>query len=74
VEPPVAAIDAMPFSIASRVTIDDGVVPWRSKRITSSPVAYAASSFAGSSAGIPFRPAGEMPRNSRTVAIVLAVY
>ena len=42
--------------------------------MTSSPVRRAAASFAGSSAGIPFRPAGEMPRNSQTVLIVFAVY
>ena len=33
----------------------------------------AASSFFGSSAGMPFMPAGERPRNSSTVDIVLAV-
>ena len=42
--------------------------------MTSSPVRRAASSLAGSSAGMPLRPAGERPMNSMTVDIVLAVY
>ena len=42
--------------------------------MTSSPQRRAASSFAGSSAGIPLRPAGERPMNSMTVLIVFAVY
>ena len=42
--------------------------------MTSSPVRRAASSFFGSSAGMPLRPAGESPMNSRTMLIVLAVY
>ena len=41
--------------------------------MTSSPVRRAASSLAGSSAGIAFNPAGERPMNSRTVLIVFAV-
>ena len=41
--------------------------------MTSSPVVWAAASLAGSSAGMPFRPAGESPMNSRTVLIVFAV-
>ena len=41
--------------------------------MTSSPDACAASSLAGSSAGMPLRPAGESPRNSTTMVIVLAV-
>ena len=42
--------------------------------MTSSPQRRAASSLAGSSAGIPLRPAGERPMNSMTVLIVFAVY
>ena len=45
----------------------------RTRSITSSPVAKAASSLRGSSAGIPFRPAGESPMHSITMLIVLAV-
>ncbi len=41
--------------------------------MTSSPVALAAASLAGSSAGIPLSPAGDSPRNSITMLIVLAV-
>ena len=46
---------------------------WRTSVMTSSPAWRAASSLAGSSAGMPLRPAGERPRNSSTVDIVLAV-
>ena len=42
--------------------------------MTSSPDRRAASSLAGSSAGMPLRPAGDRPRNSMTMLIVLAVY
>ena len=42
--------------------------------MTISPQRRAASSLAGSSAGIPLRPAGESPMNSMTVLIVFAVY
>ena len=42
--------------------------------MTSSPDRRAAASLAGSSAGMPLRPAGDSPRNSATVLIVLAVY
>ncbi len=42
--------------------------------MTISPAWRAASSLAGSSAGMPLRPAGDRPMNSRTVDIVLAVY
>ncbi len=41
--------------------------------MTSSPARRAAASFSGASAGIPLRPAGDRPRNSITVDIVLAV-
>ena len=74
VDPPVAATDAMPFSSDSRVTNVDGRTSRRTRSITSSPVLRAASSLAGSSAGIPLKPAGDRPRNSSTVDIVLAVY
>ena len=74
VEPPVAATDAMPFSSAFRVTIADGRMSRRTRSMTSSPERRAASSFFGSSAGIPFSPAGDRPMNSRTMLIVLAVY
>ena len=73
VEPPVAATEAMAFSMAGLVTIADGRTSCRTRVITSSPHVRAAASFEGSSAGIPFRPPGEMPRNSSTVLIVLAV-
>ncbi len=71
--PPVADTDAIAFSSALRVTMSAGRMSWRTSVITSSPARRAASSFAGSSAGMPLRPAGERPRNSHTVAIVLAV-
>ena len=74
VEPPVAATDAMPFSSADRVTIDDGRMSRRTRSITSSPERRAASSFFGSSAGMPLSPPGDSPMNSRTMLIVLAVY
>ena len=41
--------------------------------MTRRPACSAASVLAGASAGIPFSPAGLMPRNSRAVDIVLAV-
>jgi hypothetical protein len=74
VEPPVAATLAMPFSSAARVTIDDGRTSRRTRSMTSSPVRRAAASLAGSSAGMPFKPAGDSPMNSMIVLIVLAVY
>ena len=73
VEPPVAATLAMPFSIEARVTIDEGRTSRRTRSITSSPDLNAASSLRGSSAGMPFSPAGDNPRNSSTMLIVLAV-
>ena len=42
--------------------------------MTISPQRAAALSLSGCSAGMPFRPAGERPRISRTIDIVLAVY
>ena len=42
--------------------------------MTSSPHRRAAASFAGSSAGMPLRPAGESPMNSITMLMVFAVY
>src|SRR3954453_2347693 len=74
VEPPVAAIAAAAFSSASRVTSADGRMSSRTRRIATFPASYAASRFPGSAAGTSFSPAGEIPRKSRTVAIVLAVY
>ena len=41
--------------------------------MTSSPEVRAAASLAGSSAGMPLRPAGESPMNSSTMLIVFAV-
>src|SRR6266850_665020 len=57
VEPPVAATEAMALSIAGRVTKADGRMSSRTSPITSSPQRRAASSLAGSSAGMPLRPA-----------------
>ena len=57
----------------SRVTKRDGRTSWRTRSMTSSPDRRAASSLAGSSAGMPLRPAGERPMNSRAIDIVLAV-
>ena len=74
VEPPVAAIEAMPFSRAALVTMCDGRTSRRTRSMISSPVRWAAASLAGSSAGVPLRPAGDSPMNSMTVLIVLAVY
>ena len=73
VEPPVAAIDAAALSRAARVTICDGLTSARTSSMASLPESYAASSFVLSAAGIPFIPAGEMPRNSSAVDIVFAV-
>ena len=57
-----------------RVTMRDGRTSRRTRSITSSPDRRAASSLAGSSAGMPLSPAGESPMNSMTMLIVLAVY
>src|SRR3989449_134201 len=64
VEPPVAATAAIAFSIDARVIIAEGRKFSRTRSSASLPVCSAASAFAGSSAGIPFSPAGLMPRNS----------
>ena len=74
VEPPVAATAAIPFSRARRSTIAEGRTSRVTRSMTSSPQRRAASSLAGSSAGMPLRPAGESPMNSMTVLIVFAVY
>ena len=71
--PPIAATDAMAFSIDARVMNADGRRSARTRSITSSPLRRAASSLAGSSAGMPLSPAGLMPRNSIAVLMVLAV-
>ena len=55
-----------------RSTIEHGRTSWRTRSITSSPAARGLV-LAGSSAGMPLRPAGERPRNSMAIAIVLAV-
>ena len=73
VEPPVAATAAIALSIAARVTNRDGRTSSRTSCMTSSPHCLAAASFASSSAGIPLRPAGDNPRTSITMLIVLAV-
>ena len=73
VDPPVAATDAAAFSIASRVTMCDGRTSSRSSRIASRPHSSAASPLPRLSAGIPFSPAGLMPRKSSAVDMVLAV-
>ena len=73
VEPPVAATEAIALSIEVRVTKLDGRMSSRTRRITISPARRAASSFAGSSAGIPLSPAGDRPSVSMTIDIVLAV-
>jgi hypothetical protein len=73
VDPPVATIDAAAFSSASRVMICDGRTFSRTSCMTRRPASWAASFFDGWSAGIPFSPAGLMPRKSSAVDIVLAV-
>ena len=74
VEPPVAATAAIAFSIAALVTMCEGRTSWRTRVIASSPACRAAASLAGSSAGMPLRPAGDSPRNSITIDMVFAVY
>ena len=73
VEPPVAATEAAAFSRDAFVMIWEGRTSRRTRSTVSRPASAAASSFEVSSAGMSFRPAGLMPRNSRAVAIVLAV-
>ena len=73
VEPPEAATDAMAFSKALRVMICEGFRSLRTRSITSSPQRNAAWFFSSAVAGMPLRPAGEMPMASMIVAMVLAV-
>ena len=73
VEPPVVATAAMAFSIDRLVMICRGRISFFSRSITSVPASNATSSLRASMAGTPFRPIGEMPRNSKAIAIVLAV-
>ena len=73
VEPPVAATPATALSMEWRVTKLRGRTSRRTRSITSSPHWRAASSLAGSSAGMPLSPAGERPMNSRHMLMVLAV-
>ncbi len=68
-----AAIEAIALSIAERVMIEDGRTPPFTSSMTMAPARRAASVFDGSSAGMPLSPPGEMPRNSRAVAMVFAV-
>ena len=58
VDPPVAAMEAIAFSSASRVITCDGVTSRRRRSMARRPASSAASRFAGSSAGMPFSPAG----------------
>ena len=73
VEPPVAAIEAIAFSKASRVSTCDGRVSVSTSFIASSPAFTAACGLPGCVAGISFRPGALTPRKSRAVAIVFAV-
>ncbi len=73
VDPPVAATEATAFSIDSRVMMCDGRMSSRTSCITIRPHSSAASPLPRLSAGMPFRPAGLMPRNSSAVDMVLAV-
>ena len=73
VEPPVAATDAMPFSSAARVMIWRGRRSARTRSMMMRPDSRAASSFSSFIAGTALRLIGEMPMNSQTVAMVLAV-
>ena len=74
VEPPLAATAAAAFSSASRVMICEGRTSSRTSRITIRPHSSAASPLPRLIAGIPFMPAGLMPRKSSAIDIVLAVY
>ena len=68
-----AATDAAAFSIASRVMMCEGRTSSRTSCIASRPHSSAASPLPRLSAGIPFRPAGLMPRKSSAIDMVLAV-
>ena len=73
VEPPAAETDIAAFSIALRVMICDGRMFSRTRRMTARPASSAAAALPRFRAGTPFSPAGEMPRNSSAIDIVLAV-
>ena len=73
VEPPVAAIAAIAFSNASRVSTCDGRVSSTTSFIASSPAFTAACGLPGCVAGTSFSPGALTPRKSSAVAIVLAV-
>ncbi len=73
VDPPVATTPAMAFSSAGRVMRSRGRTPRWSRSIASRPACSAAASLAGSVAGMLTLPIAAMPRNSHTIAIVLAV-
>ena len=73
VEPPVVATAAIAFSNDFLVRICFGRRSFWSNAITIWPQRKAISSFLGSIAGTPLNPSGEMPRNSKAMAIVLAV-
>ena len=64
----------MPFSIALRVRISLGRSPRRSTSITSCPASKPTRFLRGSVAPTEPLPIGAMPRNSSTIAMVLAVY
>ena len=68
-----AAIEAIAFSRASRVITCDGLTSRRRRSIASRPASSAASFLAGANAGMPFSPAGLIPRKSSAVDIVFAV-
>ena len=73
VDPPVAATDATALSMARRSTMSLGITPSRTRVMIIFPASSAAGPLAGSVAGMPFRSTGESPRNSDTMAMVLAV-
>ena len=64
----------IPFSIASRVRISPARAPRPSISISVRPAARPTASLRGSVAPTLPLPSGAIPRNSVTIAIVLAVY
>ena len=74
VDPPVAAVQMIPFSIALRVRISRGRVPRCSACIKSSPLRRPTSFLRGSVAPTLPLPSGAIPMNSITMAMVFAVY
>ena len=72
-EPPLAAIAVIAFSMPRRVIISLGRIPRRSTSTTSAPEARAAAGLVGSCAGIRESPIGEIPSISYAIAIVFAV-